>query len=46
VRPSRITLLVLAVALVLVAVVVVTILLFTSGESGPRIVTTGWVPSR
>lgn len=40
-RLSRIALIVLAVAVVLVAVVVVTILLFTSGESGPRIVTTG-----
>ena len=40
-RLSRIALVVVAVALVLVAVVAVTILLFTSGESGPRIVTTG-----
>jgi hypothetical protein len=42
VRPTRIALVVLAAVIVLVVVgVVVTVLLFTSGESGPRIVTTG-----
>jgi hypothetical protein len=40
-RPSRIALLVLAVAILLVAGIVVTVLLFSLGESGPQMVTVG-----
>ena len=40
-RSSRIALVVLAAVILLVVGIVVTVLLFASGESGPRIVTGG-----